>query len=485
MDIEDIMGYPQLFGVIMKYTVNKKHNVPMKVKDLSENGYNVYVTLDMNHLKSITRHFSNGIRRTIKNEGFVDYHILSNIISKYTNMMKDSNSSIDPLNGLLDLVKWVDEHHIDSIKKYSEHTLNDTTVVEKLLGDDDLSYSQYHDICRNRINGEISNFVLKEQEIEWFNKKLETTSFTSKSWGLSVHLLHNSNILTLINLYRDDIMIMPTRKPTDNESFYSGYPLHNPNNELLYIAFDALCVGFKSLEVAELFVNKLHILDMDDNITIHVMNPLSVTINDALSEKQYGVFLSKRTHPIKDNIGFITLTNERLVVNTDSNVVDEKDHNESIKVVTDYIESSYNKIRKICDRYSVHEPILELSLRTGWIHRGNPLSEHVVHCKIAGNLGRTAACMVSSSQFTTDAKKRITRYLMDSYSKSRYNLQTIEFFIHIPIKVDTDIKSFSKLMNYLTLTQVINLSDTTLMLLPFCMNSDSQDKIYKMMDALS
>lgn len=484
MEIGDTMVYPHFFGVKMKFTVNKKHNVPMKVKELSEHGYNVYVTLDMNKLKHITKHFLYETRQKIKHEAFVDYYILSDIISKYTNMMQCSGSTPDPLNELFNLMELVDERHKDNIKKYSEHTLNDTSIVDRLFGDEDFDCDPYHTMCSNRINNEISNFVLKDEEIEWFNSKLETTSFASKSWGLTVSLLHNSNILTLLNMYRDDTMIMPTRKPYESESSYTGYALHNPNNESSYIAFDGLCIGFKSLEVAELFVNKLHILNMNDTITIHVMNPLSVKIKDALSKKQYGVFLSTRTNPIKDNIGFITLTHEQLIVNTDADYVGVIDHNESTKVVKDYIESSFDKIQKICDRYSVNDPILELSSRPGWINRGNSLSEHVMHRKITRDLGRTA-CMVSSNQFTTDVERRLTRYLMNAYSRSRYNLHSIGFLIHIPIKVDTDIKSFSKLMNYLTLTQVINLSETTLMLLPFCMDSDSQDKIYKMMDALS
>ena len=201
-----------------------------------------------------------------------------------------------------------------------------------------------------------------------------------------------------------------------------------------------------------------------------------------MEDTAHGLFISKRKNPINGNIGYITIKQFQYNTNVSEGNIDHD--NETIE---SHFMDEYAKINSLTSKYDLESPLIEFSHGILSLSSQSEdlieLSDKTSVVDLSKKLN-SGMCNVSVSNFVRqhDLLKKI--YI--TTSPNRY-VRLVRHIgkIHIPINEQTDISAIKKLFNRLKLTNIIDIRETSLMLLPFCMDDGVQEKLYEVLDELS
>lgn len=332
---------------------------------------------------------------------------------------------------------------------------------------------------------------LKDIEHSWFKQRVSSPIHDNHSYALSERLAYGTNLVRLVNKYRDDVILLPKRNPKT----------HTHKNELILYSdkdntttktvpiIDMFTVGFYDVEVAKKFWDEFATPYKPNFISLNIINKTSDAITTGLSERPYSVFISTKKRPMFDSIGFITPIHYSLSLKLD---VNETTLNESIDAVNTFVSDVYKRIARITDKYDVSEPLICVSASRSYkcFVGGDVVSDNggltITDCRVKLNssFNKVITSDICSTPDTIINSKK--RYSINHESKtSSFVVYIIDVYIHIPIPTNVDMKNYGRMLNAMKLTKSFDPDYMTLTLMPYVMNDDTQQTLLKLLDELS
>lgn len=474
-----------IYGSInLKYTVVKKETVPTKFKPLSDKGYVAYIEFDKN------QHIS-----------YYGMDIL------YSNILRHRGGWRECLS--LDILE--DAFHSLTEKRVSSlcGNLRNDGIDDVILDKQDV---HHHDPCRIReelirISDEYQKmqtahfyeFTMNELEKEYFSRVFKNTDGGNRGVFSNV-MVDGCNIFELINRYHDDLVVIPTKNKLDMSFLpnHHHYVITEDDRELesSYPNVERVRIAFTSIDVAEAFVSRIR--SSRYKMSIHYINHVSDAMVQGLQHKSYGVFISKRTQPIRiGDLAYLTVKLGCLSITFDEND-SEDDMEDKLIRANEAMHDIYQDHKAVTDANSVKEPLLQVvcnNYRVGTLSSPNVgyITGYMTHHDGSRNLS-DGFCQLESTRFIPDVSRSIprtvlkridTRLMLSKMGGMATTRIHANYKIHIPISDSIPFENYSRFLAKMTLTRKIAVDSMSLMLLPFCSVGEVDKDLISLLDALT
>lgn len=420
----------------MQPVIVRKNSIPANIKQHVEDGYHVSVTIELD-----TNHVLSEISTYVLDA-------LVTITERHTKFYTDCQSFDNLREYTVESLKSVDSHIHDRIRDdFIDIGFNDEMFNECKKGNYENMIGLYFKYTQQLAD----QFTLHDDEMEQIKNKIGRND---DSFGFMATACLLSNILPLLIKYRDGFKFTVQRKT----HLYAGSHCkvltfyQKGDSKTSTITVDKFVLLFKDEEMAKAFVNEYNDIPIDymggthfcrglqRKKSINIYNKVSDNITKNLTNKNYGVFLSKRKNPESGLAGYITVNH--------STFIDVEPNN--IDMVYKSITGQYEKLSAKCSSYDMTLPILET---THSIHNSYLLSNLGNKQYYNGvplvQFNKVHLCNVRKSDFKT--KERLHDIMIDY---SSVNGTTHEYKFHIPIYIYSDIQKYRKLLNYMVLTKM-------------------------------
>lgn len=404
----------------------------------------------------------------------------------------------DNIDEVIKVIKENSGHHYDDMKRQLSH-FGDTDLLDIILNDGDVRAE-----CNRLWRKSYNNFHHTEEEIEHYKKLLSGEDVNHVAF--SKRLITNTNLLDTVMKHRDKVMVVSCSKLTTNiergiGGILGGVKLYDSTHESVGV-INRVRLLFKSSGDARAFMkdfNRGNPLWDTTTISIRVVNRVVGEMNDNIHHKTYGLFISKRTSPIRNGDIAYLAVKSGYVENSIPNVCTCYGNGNAKSVanvltqeINEYVSGIYSEIKKLSERFNVSEPLIQTdTLRRRKGHAGFNAVDTSHHLS-------KGYCPIQKSSFRHDPECVLTpkwTFVNLQYSpcekcdsvpqSSRFDTVRLGYTISIPIPVDIDYGAYAKYFNAMKLIGKLKVDEMSLMVLPHCYADDGvKDNLLKLLDSL-
>ena len=483
-----------------KPRVVKKSTIPERIKPLSEQGITCYI--DMND--GLFRGGSWVIKDKVAIYPLLE--ILSRVYPTCLSVYEYRGYTIPRTSRML---LSCTEYEVDMIRRHLTSEYNDTSLLDLLLNvfDEDERMvvdrepvnfeveEQISEILARISREQLSDLTLKECEHTWFKERAASINNNETAYAISNSIAYKTNLVRLVNKYRDHLLLLPKRKPKGYtfDTDLHLYDERNSNKNTNVPVIDLLTIGFYSVDFAKKFLNEFVCVYKANQISINVINKTSDAISKGLSQRPYHVFISKRKQSIHNSIGFITPINYTISTVVDTNNVDS--FNDALNNINTFVSTEYKKIKRITDKYELAEPIVCVNHRKARVDytysRGEIICDDNIKIVDLKNRLNSKFNKFTSGDITSTPDEIISLkqrenwcYQVDN-NKFHFASLIVDVFIHIPIPVNVDVANYGRMLNAMKLTKAFDPDCMTLMVMPYVMDDATQEKLLELLDQLA
>lgn len=483
-----------------KPRVVKKSSIPERIKPLSEQGVTCYIDM----CDSMFRYDSWAIKD--KDTIYPLLEILSRVYTKFFSVYNYSAFTSQRVSRML---RSCTEFELDMIRKHLTSEYNDTTLLDLLLNvfDEDERVvvdrepvnfevvEQISEILARIGREQLSELTLKECEHTWFKERAASINNNKTAYAISNNIAYKTNLVRLVNKYRDHLLLLPKRKPKGYtfDTDLHLYDERNSNKKNNVPAIDLLTIGFYSVDFAKKFLNEFVCIYKANQISINVINKTSDTISKGLSQRPYHVFLSKRKQSILNSIGFITPIN--YAISTEVGAINADSLNVALNDINTFVSTEYKKMKRITDKYELAEPLVCVNYRKAHMNysysRGNIIRDDNIKIIDLKNRLNSKLNKFTSSDITSTPDEIINLKQRENWcyqvEKNKFHFATliVDVFIHIPIPVNVDVANYGRMLNAMKLTKAFDPDFMTLMVMPYVMDDATQEKLLELLDQIA
>lgn len=482
-----------------KPRVVKKSTIPERIKPLSEQGITCYIDM----YESMFRNDSWAIRDKV-----TIYPLLEILSQAYPEFLSVYDYKAFTTQRVSRMLLSCTDYELDMIRKHLMSEYNDTTLLDLLLYvfDEDERVV----IDREPVNFEVleeisvklagisreqlSELKLKVCEHKWFKERAASINNNETAYAISNNIAYKTNLVRLVNKYRDHLLLLPKRKPKGYtfDTDLHLYDERNYNKNTNIPVIDLLTIGFYSVDIAKKFLNEFVCMYKASQISINVINKTSDTISKGLAQRPYHVFLSKKKQSILGSIGFITPIHYAISTEVDTNNVES--FNDALSDINAFASSEYRKIKKITDKYALAEPLVCVNHRKAHMNysysRGDIIRDDNIKIidlkkRLNSKFNKfTSGDITSTPDEIISLKQRENWCYQVEKNKFHYASLIVDVFIHIPIPVNVEVANYGRMLNAMKLTKAFDPDCMTLMVMPYVMDDTTQEKLLELLDQL-